>query len=177
MIDAKVPQWYAFVTRPRHEKKVYEQLQKAGITSFLPLQKKLSQWKDRRKWIETPLFSCYIFSKIPFIYRYDVLKVPSVVRIVSFNKTPTPVREQEIRAIETLIETRTEMNIFDGFLPGDSVRIANGPLAGYEGILVDYRGKKWFVIYIEVLGKSILVDIAENLVEKIKTEKSKVLGF
>jgi len=167
MIDERVPHWYAFVTRPRHEKKVFEHLQKAGITSFLPLRKTLNQWKDRKKWVEAPLFSCYIFSHIPYINRYDVLKVPSVVRIVGFERRPTPVRESEIEAIKTILRSGCNIDVVNGFLPGDRVQIKSGPLAGFEGNIVDHRGKKWLEIYIEVLAQSILVDPAENMVEKL----------
>jgi hypothetical protein len=44
--------WYALYTKPRHEKKVYEQLLEKNIETFLPMVKTLRQWKDRRKWVE-----------------------------------------------------------------------------------------------------------------------------
>ncbi len=162
--DAK---WYAFVTKPRHEKKVKSYLDGAGITSYLPLRKTLNQWRDRKKWVEAPLFSCYIFSFIPFVHRYDVLRAPSVVRIVGFNNEPTPVRGDEIEAIKTFLSTQVEVDVVDGLLPGDRVRIVAGVLAGREGQLVDYRGSKWFEIYIPAIGKAVLVDIRGNKIEKL----------
>ena len=132
MVDQRVPQWYAFVTRPRHEKRVHEHLQKAGLTSYLPLRKSLNQWRDRKKWVEVPLFSCYIFSYISYVDRYEVLKVPSVVRIVGFDRKPMPVRESEIEAIKTILRTGNDIDVVDGFLPGDRVKIKSGPLAGFE---------------------------------------------
>ncbi len=161
------PNWYAFVTRPRHEKKVKSYLDGAGITSFLPVRKSLNQWRDRKKWVEAPLFSCYIFSYIPYVHRYDVLKVPSVVRIVGFNNKPTPVRAAEIEAIKTSLTANKEVDVIDGFLPGDRVRILTGVLAGQEGQLVDYRSSKWFEIHISAICKSILIDIRENKIAKL----------
>ncbi|MBN2356725.1 UpxY family transcription antiterminator [candidate division KSB1 bacterium] len=159
--------WYAFVTKPRHEKKVKSYMDSVGITNFLPLRKTLRQWKDRRRWVEMPLFSCYIFCQIEYIYRYDVLKLPSVVRVVSFNQQPTPVRQQEIEAIQRLLRYKEDVFVGDGLVPGDRVRISTGPLHGLEGVLSEQRGNKWFVVYISAIGKSVYVDIQENVLEKI----------
>lgn len=164
----KIVHWYAFVTRPRHEKKVKSYLDGAGIETYLPLKKTLNQWKDRKKWVESPLFSCYIFAKIPYIYRYDVLKTTGVVRIVSFNNRPTPVLDEEIEAIKLFLASNIDVNVHDGFVKGDDVRINSGPLSGMEGYLVDIRGRKWFELYISAIGKSVLVDFTENIVKKVQ---------
>jgi len=159
--------WYAFVTKPRHEKKISNYMEKAGIVHFLPLRKTLNQWKDRRRWVEAPLFSCYIFSYVQYVSRYDILKVPSVVRIVGFNNRPTPVRQEEIDAIRRMLQTGIELEVQEGLLPGDPVKITTGPLEGLEGILSEQRGGKWFVVYVSAIGKSVSVDISETGLEKL----------
>ena len=66
--------WYALRTRSRHEKVVRDQLVHQGIEPLLPTVKRLSQWKDRRKEVEVPLFSGYCFvrfasgQKLPILY-------------------------------------------------------------------------------------------------------------
>ncbi|OPZ64678.1 MAG: transcriptional activator RfaH [bacterium ADurb.Bin478] len=156
------PLWYAFVTRPRHEKKVKQYLDLSGIESFLPMQRSLHQWKDRRRWVEAPLFSCYIFSRIAYARRFDVLRAPSVARIVSFNNKPTPVHEQEIDAVRRVLAAPQKLQVVDGIPPGSRVRITSGPLAGLEGVLAEHRGSSYFMIHIEAIGKSILIDASEN---------------
>lgn len=163
----RIPNWYAFVTRPRHEKKVKTYLDSKGISNYLPLRQSLNQWKDRKRWVEAPLFSCYIFANVTFVDRYDVLITPSVVRMVSFNNQPTPIRPEEIDAVKRVLNVDQELRVIDGILPGSRVRIMTGPLCGLEGLLVENRGCSWFVIYVEAIGKSILVDIRENRIEKI----------
>lgn len=163
----KEPLWYAFVTKPRHEKKVQQYLDLAGIESFLPIRRTLNQWKDRKRWVEAPLFSCYIFSRIAYVNRYDVLQVPSVARLVTFNNEPTPVSTQEIEAIRRILTAPQSVQVMDGMIPGTRVRITSGALAGLEGVLGEHRGSKWFMIYIEAIGKSILVDALENTVVRI----------
>ena len=158
------PLWYAFVTRPRHEKKVQRYLDQAGIENFLPLHRTLNQWKDRRRWVESPLFSCYIFSRIPYVRRYDVLQTPSVARLVTFNNEPAPVRDEEIEAIRRVLAGPQKVQVLDGIVEGSRVRIVSGPLADLEGVLIQHRGANYFVIHIEAIGKSVLVDASENTV-------------
>jgi len=67
--------WYALYTRPRHEKKVYDQLVEKGVTSFLPLIEQVRQWKDRKKRIMMPLFSSYVFVRIHLKDRYTDIKI------------------------------------------------------------------------------------------------------
>jgi transcription antitermination factor NusG len=164
IVSQSEARWYAFVTRPRHEKKAQISLEGAGIEHFLPLKKTLRQWKDRRRWVEEPLFSCYIFARIPFNRRWDVLTSPNIVRIVSFTNTPAPVRDEEIATIRRILTTEVEVEVQPGLLPGTQVRIASGPLAGLEGKLTGQRGQKWFVVHIPAIGKSVLVSMGENIV-------------
>ncbi|HNW58482.1 MAG TPA: UpxY family transcription antiterminator [bacterium] len=167
-VSQSEPHWYAFVTRPRHEKKAMLSLQGAGIENFLPLKKSLKQWKDRRRWVEEPLFSCYIFARIAYNRRWEVQTSPSVVRIVNFLNVPAPVRDEEIVAIRRILTTDVEVDVQPGLLPGTAVRIASGPLAGLEGVLTGQRGQKWFVVHVPAIGKSVLVSMEDNLVDAIK---------
>ena len=117
--------------------------------------------------MEEPLFSCYIFARISYNRRWDVLTSPSVARIVSFLDTPAPVRDQEIETIRRILTTQVDVEVQPGLLPGTQVRIGSGPLAGLEGKLTGQRGQKWFVVQIPAIGKSVLVGMGENIVEAI----------
>ena len=64
MLDREqCPQWYAIRTRSRHEKLVRDRLVGFGVEQFLPTVVRLSQWKDRKKEVERPLFSGYCFAR------------------------------------------------------------------------------------------------------------------
>jgi transcription antitermination factor NusG len=159
--------WYAFVTQSRHEKKVKTYLDAAKIESYLPLISSVRQWKDRKKTVETPLFSCYIFVKIEYVFRYDILKIPSVARVVSFNKKPTPVREEEIEEIKLILGSNFSLDIKDGFVEGDAVEIKSGPLKGLVGRVNQQQGNNILSVYIDAIAKTILIDIGSNKVERI----------
>ena len=69
------PRWYALRTRSRHEKIVRDQLASQGIEPLLPTVKRLSQWKDRKKEIEVPLFSGYCFVRFAVDHKLPLLKL------------------------------------------------------------------------------------------------------
>ena len=166
-ISQHEPLWYAFVTKPRHEKKAKMYLDGAGVTTFLPLRKTLNQWSDRKKWVEQPLFSSYIFCRIPFAKRFDVLQQPGMVRVVGFNNEPMPVRECEINAIKMLLAADIDIQVRPEFTSGDKVRISSGLLMGYEGTIIQDRGEKYFAIHITSIGKSVLIDSRHVKIERL----------
>src|SRR5574339_570843 len=95
--------WYALRTKSRHEKLVRDQLDKQGIESLLPTVKRLSQWKDRKKEIEVPLFSGYCFVRFSQLEKTPVQKIMGVVEIVGSGSRPEPIPEQEIDALRRLM--------------------------------------------------------------------------
>lgn len=56
--------WFAVYTKSRHEKVVHASLMSQGVEAYLPSHKVLSQWQDRRKWVEKPLFPGYLFARL-----------------------------------------------------------------------------------------------------------------
>jgi len=139
----------------------------AGLTCYLPLRRTLNQWSDRKKWVEKPLFPSYIFCNIPFVNRFDVLQQPGMVRIVGFKNQVMPVQEREIEALKMLLATDIDLQVRQGLVPGDAVRIGSGLLMGYEGKVIQDRGEKYFAIYISSIGRSVLVDVRHVKLERI----------
>src|SRR5213592_3435409 len=88
--------WYAIRTRARHEKQVRDRLESQGIEQLLPTVIKLSQWKDRKKKIEVPLFSCYCFARFAWPDRLTAQQTAGVVQIVGNGNGPEPIPDGEI---------------------------------------------------------------------------------
>lgn len=168
MISQTTPFWYAFVTRPRHEKRVKQHLDGGGVECYLPLRKSLRQWKDRKKLVEVPLFSCYIFVHVAYVHRYEVLKVPSVVRIVSLGHQPTPVREEEIEAIRRILESDQFYEVSGELHLGERVEIVAGPLKSVEGELVSFRGGQRVVVNIGAIGQSLVVEVDKRIIRTVR---------
>ena len=98
------PSWFAIWTRSRHEKIVRDQIAKrTDVDVFLPTIGKWSRWKDRKKKIEWPLFPGYVFARFVPDERIGILKVDGVVQIISNNGMLSPIPDEEIDSIRTLI--------------------------------------------------------------------------
>lgn len=160
--------WYAVYVKSRHEFVARGELMKKGIETFLPVAKKLSQWKDRRKMIEFPLFPSYIFVCIPprpdaFL---DVLKTRGAVCMISLKPgNPTPVNDEEISSLRILLDSGEEFDIYPHLKEGDRVRVRKGPLKGAEGTLEVKNDQYMFLVNIDLLGRSIGVNIYADDIE------------
>jgi len=65
--------WYAIYVNVKHEKKVVKKLQERNIEAYSPVLKKLQQWSDRKKWVEFPMLSGYVFVKITLIEKLNLI--------------------------------------------------------------------------------------------------------
>src|SRR4051812_16921716 len=65
--------WYPVCTQPRAEKKACQALLNKGIQAYLPLNRQLKQWSDRKKWVEEPFIKSYLFVYITEIEQTEVL--------------------------------------------------------------------------------------------------------
>ena len=158
-VERQAARWYAIYTSSRHEKVVANQLEQRGIESFLPLYRSWHRWKDRRKLVELALFPSYVFVRMEAQKRLRVLQVPGVVNLVSFNGEPAALPEPEINALRSGLEHQVYAEPHPYLRVGRKVRVVRGPMAGAEGILSRKKDKHRVVISIDVLMRSIAVEV------------------
>ena len=161
------PRWYAAYTCVQHERRIAYQLQQKSVEFFLPLYEAVHKWKDRRKRVELPLFPGYIFVRIPLRDRLQVLEIPSVVRLVGFDGPPTPLPDAEIELLRSGLAHKLRAEPHPYLSMGRRVRIQRGPLAGLEGILRRRNGSLRVVLSMELLKRSIAVNIDAADVELV----------
>ena len=160
-----VPVWYAVYTRSRFEQVVQRQLDLKEINSFLPLYSRISQWKDRKREVYLPLFPGYLFVQIDASKRLVVRKTVGVVNIVGNADGPLEVSEQQIVAIRTFIEKGLRCDPHPYLKVGKKVRVSEGPLAGLEGLLVRKKNRSLFVISVEMIQRSVSVELESWKIE------------
>jgi len=153
------PRWVAVYTVARHEKVVAQQLQERRIETFLPLYRSLHRWKDRKKEVELALFPSYVFVRIEASKKLPVLQVPGVVSIVTFNGELAALPEQEIDALRRGLENQLCAEPCPYLKVGKRVRVVRGPMAGAEGILSRKKDTYRFVISVDVLMRSVAVEV------------------
>lgn len=167
MHGEREPRWYAVYTRHQHEKVVATLLARKGIEVFLPLYTERSRWADRTKILQRPLFPCYVFLHTDLTHRLAVLQTASVHFLVGGNTGPAPIPEQEIEAVRRALESRLLVEPYPFLSVGDWVRVKAGPLAGIEGMLVRKKNAERLILSVEMLQKSIAVELNGYLVERI----------
>ncbi|MBN1984977.1 MAG: UpxY family transcription antiterminator [Prolixibacteraceae bacterium] len=153
--------WYVVYTRSRAEKKVCDEMTRKGIECFLPLQKRLRQWKDRKKWVEMPLMPGYCFVHISS-HEYDkVLQTDHVVCYVTFEGKAAVIPEWQIESLKQMLKQYDfEVEVtHENFIPGKMVEIIEGPLAGVQGELLAIRGKNKFVLRLEQINTIFTVEV------------------
>src|SRR6266404_2246174 len=151
--------WYAIYTCSRHEKVVAKGLALREIEAFLPLYRTWHRWKDRRKQVELALFPSYVFVRIADHQQLRVLQVPGVLSLVSFHGKPAPLPEREIDTLRSGLENHLNAEPHSYLRVGQRVRVVRGPMAGAEGIILRKKEKIRVVISIDVLMRSIAVEI------------------
>lgn len=161
------PRWYAAYTSANHEKRVAEQLGVRDVEHFLPTYSSVRRWKDRRVTLQMPLFPGYVFVRLALRNRLKVLQLPSVARLVGFNGMPAALPQDEIEALRAGLAGVVSAEPYPYLTVGRHVRIIGGPLAGRDGILVRRKGVLRAVLSLNLIQRSILVDVEADALEPI----------
>jgi len=151
--------WYALRTRARHEKLVRDRLHSQDIEELLPIVKRLSQWKDRKKEVEVPLFSGYCFARFAWPDRLAAQKISGVVEIVGGGDRPEPIPDEEIAALKILMASTLRYDSHPYLHEGMQVEVARGPLAGVQGILLRKDKRHRLVIAVHLIQQAAAVEI------------------
>ena len=159
--------WYAVYTRANHEKRVAEQLTQRSVEHFFPSYESVRRWKDRRVRLQMPLFPGYVFVRIPLSDQLRTLQIPSVVRIVGFNGSPTALPEEEIQAMQNGLKQGVCAQPYPYLIVGHRVRIVRGPLAGLQGIMLKKKNRTRVVISLELIMRSVAVEIDPSELQPI----------
>lgn len=160
--------WYAVYTRPRAEKLVYQRLVETGVETFLPLQKTFRKWSDRKKLVEKPLLSSYIFVKTNAKDFPKVYKTNGVVKFISFEGHPVSIPQKQIDNLRLLINSNADIEVSsEKFEKGDNVEVVNGALIGLTGELIKIGTHNRFVVRIDRLDQNLILKIPRAFLKKI----------
>jgi transcription antitermination factor NusG len=165
----EVESWYAVQTRARHEKAAANRLSERGVTTFLPTVTEVHRWNDRKKTVQLPLFSCYLFVKLMpgNEERQRVLRTDSVLGLVGAQGVGTPIPSNQIDAVRTLVTEQFPCHPHPFLKTGQRVRIRGGALDGIEGIFLSRQGERRLVISVDAMQRSLAIQVEGYDVEPI----------
>jgi transcription antitermination factor NusG len=137
------------------------------LTCFLPVYRSVRRWRDRRKELDMVLFPGYVFVNLDLRHRLCVLQAPGVLRFVTFQGHPSPVKDSELQSLALGLAggSRTEPHPY--LQRGRRVRVVRGALANTEGILVRRKERFRLVLSIELIMRSVMLDVDEADVEPL----------
>jgi transcription antitermination factor NusG len=162
--------WYAVQTRARNEKVISERLQEQGLSTFLPLVTEIRRWSDRKKKVELPLFSCYVFVKLVISNnreRMSVYRTNGVFGIVSMRGEAIPIPEEQIDALRTVVTQQVSWSAHPFLKVGQRVRIRGGSMDGVEGVLLSANGDRTLIISVDAIQRSLAVRVEGYDVEPL----------
>jgi transcription antitermination factor NusG len=144
---------------------VAQQIEERSICCFLPLYRSLRRWKDRRKELELALFPGYVFVRFALEDRLRVLQLPSAVRLVSFNGHPAALPDSEIEELRERLSRGGCLEPHPYLRVGRRVRVRCGPMQGLEGIIVRRKDRCRVVFSLDLIMRSVAVEVDESDVE------------
>jgi len=151
--------WYAAYTRPHHEKRIAEQLERKLVEAFLPLYGVTHRWKDRWMRLQLPLFPGYVFVRVALRDRLRILEIPGVIRLVGFGRHPAALPGEQIEALRNGLGHPRSAAPHAYLTAGCRVRINRGPLQGLEGVMLRQKGQLRVIISVELIMSSVAVDV------------------
>jgi len=162
MNQTKNLHWYVLRTKSRHEKLVRDRLERQGIEPLLPTVRRLSQWKDRKKEIEVPLFSCYCFVHVSELSWNAVRMVTGVFEIIGNGGQPEQVPEEEIVGLQRLMTNVLPYDAYPYLHEGMRVEVVRGPLQGIQGILLRKEKAYRLILGIQLIQQAVTVEVDVN---------------
>ena len=168
--------WFAILARSGREKYATMLLENGGFECFLPISKSTRKWSDRMKDIDVPLFPGYLFCRMNPNDRLPVLTTPGVIQIAGIGKMPIPVEEHEIAAVRQIEKSGLSAMPWPYLRVGNTARIEEGPLRGVSGIVVKIKSALKLVLSIELLQRSIAVEIDRNWINPCNTTELRAGG-
>jgi len=165
-----VPGWYVVYTRPNHEKRVTEQCSESQIPHLLPSTRALRNWKNRKKYVDLPLFPSYVFVYLKTIADYyQSMHLAGVLYFVRNGGEVARVTETVVNSIKVLMEFGTEITATDEhFFPGQQLYIQKGPLTGVQCEFVEYNNKRKLLVRVNLLKRNLIMTVAPDFFASVR---------
>jgi transcription antitermination factor NusG len=162
--------WYVIHTKPRNEKKVYEQIVNKEIEVFLPLIQTVRYWSDRKKKLMVPLFPGYVFVNTDEEERIKAISnTYGALRYVMYQKRPAVLSDREVTNIKLSLQAPEKIKVEEKqILEGDIVEITGGIFRGLTGYIKEIRGHYKLIVNIIELNSTFSVQLSSSEVKLLK---------
>lgn len=161
--------WFAVRVRTSAESLVEMSLRDKCDGTFLPTYLECRQYCDRVKQVRSALFPGYLFCRFNPDGRLPILQTPGVQQVVGNSAGPIPIDDGEILGLQKAASLGLSTRPWPFLRRGERVQIGFGAMAGVEGILLYEKGEELLVLSVELLQRSVAVQIDRKLVRPLRT--------
>lgn len=149
--------WIAAYTRPRGEKKACKELQHLGLEVYLPTQRQMRQWSDRKKLVDTIVIPMIVFLHVTEEDVSSISRHPLILRMLSFpgGKCPAKIPLEQIKKLKYILGQSDVPVGYDSNIikVNDNVRVSRGKLMGLCGEVISCSNSMCeLIIQIDLLG-------------------------
>lgn len=150
--------WVVAHTRPRQEKVVARELYAAGVTFYLPCDRRRTKVRSKVVTSRPPLFSGYVFARVG---EEDRTRVHYHPRVASVLQVPDQDRLwRDLLRVRRVLDLGEPVTPERKLEPGTTVTLRDGPLTGMTGVILKVAGGFKFVVQVDFIrqGLSVVVD-------------------
>ena len=114
-----------------------------------------------------PVFKGYVFVKLQEEKKWEVKKVPGILNFVYWLGKPAQIRDEEIIIIQKFLNEFTDVQVEPrGLIVNSEVRIKQGVLMNYKGIVIEVFGNR-AVVKIDDLDLQLSAHFDRNNLELV----------
>jgi len=162
--DSELKRWFVLQTKPRKENIVLQQIEQKKIEVYSPFIEKIRIWSDRKKKIQVPLFSGYVFIHGDESERIKAITdTIGAMKYIYFQKRPAVVNDREIEIIKQALLSPEKISIEEKRIKkGDLIIVSHGLFKGMKGYVNEFRGKYKLTVNLEELSYSFNIILNSN---------------
>ncbi len=156
-LDDTAKRWYLVYTKPRAETVAEENLVRQSYESYLPMMRITRKRGGRLVDVVEPMFPRYLFIRLDRVRDNwaPIRSTVGVTSVVRFGGEPALVPDELIdwlrsRENESGVQARER----ESLEPGQKVRVFEGPLKDFEGIVMARNSNERVVVLLEIMGKA-----------------------
>ena len=160
------PEWYLVQTKARQESLARKNLERQGYVAWLP---RLRVRRPRSVRVES-MFPGYMFIRLsPDVDGFGPIRSTiGVLRLVKFGAAYARLPDSWVDEIRSRANTEGVCEMVEKPpAPGDRVEIVDGALAGYEAIMIEFRGRDRVALLLKVAGGHVSLVAPSSSVHRV----------
>ncbi len=162
--------WYLIYSKPRQERLALENLRRQNFEAYLPLMRHRRRRKGQYLTIIEPMFPRYLFIHLSMQDENwgPIRSTIGVTQLVRFGNVPAQVPDDLVSILQVREDADGIQELPQpDFQRGDTVRIVDGAMAGFEAIYYAKTGKERVILLLDIVGRSAPVQLNADSIEPV----------